>query len=194
MNPVLSILIPSIPDRLSTAVGLYRRIEHVTKDYRVEILMLCDNKFRSIGQKRDELKNMATGDYFAFCDDDDKISDNYFLIAEAAEKNRVDIITFKQHAIIDSEEGWIDFDLNQTENEQFQPNTIIKRPPWHICAWKRKLVQHIPFKRNGKISNYGEDWDWCKRALEHIETQHKIDEVLHTYIYNQNATAAPKEL
>lgn len=185
MNPILSILIPSIPERLIEATTLYFDVQRILHEYEVEILMLCDNKKMSIGAKRDKLKNMATGDYFAFVDDDDKIAENYFFIAQAI-KQHPDIITFKQKAIINEQSCIIDFDLTHEENEGFEPDKEVRRKPFHVCAWKRKLVQDISFKS----LNYGEDWYWCEQALKRIETQVKIDEVLHTYIFNSEKSAA----
>lgn len=194
MEPVLSILIPSIPDRLAMAVTLYRRLELVMKAYPVEILLLTDNHIRTIGEKRDTLKNLCKGRYFAFVDDDDKISDHYNQLAQAATIGEVDVITFKQHTIINGEEAVVDFDLNHKENERWQPDIIVKRRPWHVCAWRRELVQDIPFPHSGTNANYGEDWIFCEKALERVKTQHKINEVLHTYIHSTEATAAPLEI
>ena len=189
MTPILSILIPSIPERLSTAIGLYRRIQEVVKAYPVEIIMLTDNRIRTIGAKREQLKNMATGDYLCFVDDDDKISDNYHFICHAIGQG-ADVITFKQHCIVDHWECWVDFDLAHTENQTFEPGATIERLPWHVCAWKRELVQDISFPLEGRESMYGEDWAWCEQALKRVKTQTKIDESLHTYIFNSSSTAA----
>lgn len=185
MNPILSILIPSIPERLLEVNTLFYNVQRIMYGYDTEILMLCDNRRMSIGAKRDKLKNMAIGDYFAFVDDDDKIEENYHFIAQAI-RQHPDIITFKQKAIINDQSCIIDFDLTHEENQQFEPDKEIKRRPFHVCAWKRKLVQDISFNN----SNYGEDWYWCEQALKRIETQVKIDEILHTYIFNSEKSAA----
>jgi len=185
MTPCLSILIPTIPARLSTAVGLYRRLQQLMEGHEVEILLFGDNKYRTIGEKREAMKNLATGDYFCFCDDDDKVGDNYVKLAEATKEGK-DIITFKQHAIIDTWECYVDFDISHKENEPFQPGEIIHRRPFHVCAFRRELVQDIPFPP----TMYGEDWAFCEPALKRVKTQTKIDEVIHTYIFNTHTTAA----
>lgn len=193
MTPLLSVLIPSIPSRLAMAVQLYHRLQLVMKNYDVEVLLLCDNHHMTIGEKRDALKNLATGKYICFCDDDDRISDRYWLIAQAAYAGDQDVITFKQTAIIDGQEATIDFDLTHP-NDQFVPGETVKRSVWHVCAWKRELVQYIPFPHHGSDAMYGEDWRWCRVALEQVKTQYKIDEIIHTYIHTKETTAAPLEI
>ena len=49
---ILSILIPSIPSRFKLVQKLYKTIEGQIRDREVEILVLIDNKKRSIGAKR----------------------------------------------------------------------------------------------------------------------------------------------
>lgn len=76
----LSILILSIPSRLSNFLptllqNLLKQAEPFKNQ--VEILTLIDNKVRSIGKKRQNLIDIAEGEYIAFIDDDDRVSDNY---------------------------------------------------------------------------------------------------------------------
>ena len=54
----LSILIPSIPTRFNKAKALYDKILSMVGDKQIEILMLTDNKKRTIGEKREALKNV----------------------------------------------------------------------------------------------------------------------------------------
>lgn len=181
----LSILIPSIPERFNKSKRLIHKLESIFEGRDVEILMLCDNKKMSIGAKRNKLKDICAGDYFAFCDDDDMVNDKYVRLVEATE-NGSDVITFKQRAVIDYVESVIDFDLTHEENEDWIPQTTIKRQPFHVCAWRRELFQNILFSN----SNYGEDWDFCKEALKIAKTQTKIDEVIHIYNFNSELTMA----
>jgi len=69
----LSILIPSIPTRFGRAKALYEKILALVGDKDIEILMLTDNKKRTIGEKREALKNASNGKYFMFVDDDDDL-------------------------------------------------------------------------------------------------------------------------
>ena len=49
MTPLLSVLIPSIPSRLRTASHLFDMLAAYSDGLSVELLMLTDNKQRSIG-------------------------------------------------------------------------------------------------------------------------------------------------
>ena len=58
MKPLLSILIPSIPSRLRKAIALYNKMLVRVSDKNCEVLMLTDDKKRTIGEKREALKNI----------------------------------------------------------------------------------------------------------------------------------------
>jgi len=92
----LSILIPTTPDRklfidklkaqfyfqLGSRVYIPRdsAIERWVweKDHDTEVIYYSDNREYSIGQKRNTLLDLAHGEYVAFIDSDDRISNNYF--------------------------------------------------------------------------------------------------------------------
>lgn len=145
-----------------------------------------DNKKRSIGLKRDALVQDSIGKYVAFVDDDDGISDDYIVKILQAAKENPDVITFKQKCILDKVECIVDFDLNNEENEPFQPNHTIKRRPWHVCAFRGDIARKYRFPD----SMYGEDWKWCEQVLKDVKTQVKIDQVIHSYIFDSEITEA----
>jgi hypothetical protein len=55
MNPLLSILIPTVPERFDQANALFEKISEQNPG-RAEILMMSDNRARSIGLKRNSLE------------------------------------------------------------------------------------------------------------------------------------------
>ena len=75
----LSILIPTIPSRISTFFPtLTNKLLRQCKNRNdIEILGFFDNKKRSIGMKRQGLLDLIKGEYFVFIDDDDDISEDY---------------------------------------------------------------------------------------------------------------------
>ena len=196
-TPKLSILVPSIPSRFDRLVTLYRKLEILVGDHPVEILCCIDNKKRSIGLKRDTLVQAARGDYIAFVDDDDEISDDYVESILKAIEEGSDVIVFKQHCTInDGNVFTVDFDVNNINEEATIVDDKwidIKRKPFHICGWKREIAQ----KHRFPDASYGEDWYWCVRALADVHSQTKIDKHLHFYRYNDRVTEAaldfPKE-
>jgi hypothetical protein len=197
MNPILSILTPSIPSRLiqldesdhniKPAAWLIREIERQSKGLPVEHLVLCDNRARSIGAKRQSLVDSAQGRYIAQVDDDDDVSPDYVEKLLAAAESNADVITFRQRAIYNGLESEVHFGINNQDGP-FTPGGITLRAPWHVCAWRRDVVQGCQFG----LSNYGEDREWCLQARKRIRTAHHVDSVLHTYRHDAATTAAPE--
>ena len=170
MNPKLSILTPTIPSRYEQANYLTEAIAQQIANNRiasgvVEHLVLSDNRSRSIGEKRQALVDIALGEYIAFVDDDDDISDDYVSSLLAAVETGADVITFRQRAIYNGLESEVVFGVNN-QDMPFQPGGITLRAPWHVCAWKRELVDGCVFG----FCNYGEDKIWCMQARQRIRT------------------------
>lgn len=185
--PMLSILTPSVPERISThLLKLINKIEKQIQNKPVEHLIFLDNKKRSIGYKRDSLVKIANGKYLAFVDDDDDISEDYVEnLLNAITNNDVDVITFKQYCYVNNNPvSIVNFSLNHKENEDYIPNTTFKRMPFHVCAWRTEIAK----KYNFPDLNYGEDLKWCKQLLTETKTEYHIDKILHSYIYNDNIT------
>ena len=188
---LLSILIPSIPSRFeSHLLPLWKELQRQCSESmygsRVEILTLTDNKQRSIGAKRQALLNLAQGKYIAFIDDDDVPIPNYIdrTLPELI-MGIIDVITFNQHVSINGEMYPLTFKLGHEVNEE--PNKEgFTRPPWHVCFWRRDLVQHCTFPN----INYGEDWAWAEQANKCATTSYHIDEFMMTYVYDDNVTEA----
>lgn len=191
--PKLSILIPSTPNRVGTKMvklynNLSQQISKLQNSKDVELLVLLDNKRRSIGFKRESLLYIARGKYIAFLDDDDIAHDCYIEEAiNAIDLNPdVDVITFKEYVIInDSPKYELTFELGYPTND---PVTKVnaKRPPWHCCFWKRTLAQKYHFPD----LMYGEDWAWACEVNKEAKTSYHIDKFVRTYVYNDKVTEA----
>ena len=185
-KPQLSILVPAIPTRFDRAKALVGRLQEMIGDRNVEVLLLMDNKIRTIGEKRDELKNLCRGKYFMFVDDDDDLLRIEHLYE--ATFSDVDVITFKQRCLNSDKSTFIvTFGLgNPVEHNQVNGiYTDIRRPPWHVCAWNERFRDfHYP------PINYSEDWEWLKQVLPLAKTEIHLDEVVHGYNYDPKVTEA----
>jgi hypothetical protein len=182
----LSILIPSIPSRFKRAVNLYNKIVSMTEGMDIEVLMFTDNKKRTIGEKRDALKNISKGKYFMFVDDDDSLL-SIEKLYEATEKD-VDVITFKQRCLNEDGSTFIvTFGLgNEIEHNTKNGRYLdIKRPPFHVCAWNSKFRDY-----NFPAVNYSEDWEFIKQILPLAKTEFFIDEIIHSYNFDINISEA----
>jgi glycosyltransferase involved in cell wall biosynthesis len=94
----LSILVCSVLNRRNSFLPLI--LEELNKQTHnktdVEVICVVDNKTRMLGIKRNDLVNIAQGDYISFVDDDDKLSPDYVseLLKAIDECSGADVINF----------------------------------------------------------------------------------------------------
>ena len=196
----LSILILSIPERQNLLQGLLKFLnDQIDKEpkRKIEILVLLDNKKRSISQKRNDLLSIAKGDYICFLDDDDMVSPIYIEKVYAFLDRNVDCITFNQRCSIDGRSLSVSFGLGNPHEGLVLNNSgnynNIKRPPYHMCVFRRTLAQTVKFRDTYSTTGQSiEDIDWLKRLYPKLETEIHIPEYLHIYRYNSNSTASIK--
>jgi hypothetical protein len=191
-TPTLSILTPAIPERieqLATLRGLIEPQQAQLPAGSVEWLVFCDTRgARTVGEKRDELLRMARGDYVAFVDDDDRVSNDYCeaILKAIQAYPAADVITFRQHVTYNGETGEVCFRLG-APNQPFAPGCETLRAPWHACAFRSQLAKahHFP------ASNYGEDWAWARHVGADCKTEAHVPLILHFYRHDITTTAAP---
>jgi len=188
---ILSILICSVDNRIEKhLIPLFDKINDQINKLEdpsiVEVLVFTDNRRRSIGYKRQSLLDIANGKYVCWIDDDDSIEDNYVSKLVLGCKSNCDVVTFKQHVIINGSNSYtLIFDIEQKENEEAK-QPYFKRPPWHVCPIKREIAVLAKFPD----LMYGEDWLWMSQIINKLSTAYHIDEYLCTYIYDDNITLA----
>lgn len=195
-----SILILSIPERIESmkaaVTHLQEQANATGQAKSVEILVLLDNRSKSISEKRNDLLRMARGKYVAFLDDDDAVSKDYMgKILAAIDGNDVDCISFNQWCSIDGEPMDVEFGIGNPHGQLWRDEDgflgNIKRPPYHMCLWRREIALSEEFRPvygpNGQSS---EDIDWLMRLYSKIQTEHHIDDALHGYIYSSKTTTS----
>lgn len=187
----LTICTPSIPSRVDSHLRklierIGSQIEALPNPKDVEHLVLIDNKRRTIGMKRQALLDISSGQYIAFIDDDDTISDNYIFELWSATTQDADVITFKQDVYLNQRGPFrLTFKLGYPTNDP--PMTQgFTRPPWHVCAWKASIAKQCRY--SDKM--YGEDWNWVSEVNKLANTSIHIDKVLCSYHYNDKVTEA----
>lgn len=192
----LSILIPTIPERVEMFTRIFNEVHRQVQYCQtvhpslgsVEVLVDDSKKFieggLSIGKKREELVKRAQGKYLCFLDDDDNISGDYVeTLLRLCYKNH-DICTFNSFVRLENFWMLVNMSLFWSENEQAHPG-IILRKPWHICPVKSIYAKLHPFPD----SNYGEDWEWFEKVLQHCQHQAKTEAILHEYHHGKHSVA-----
>lgn len=183
---LLSVLIPSVPTRWWRVANLYHSLAEQAETHPVEILMLTDNKQRSIGKKREALLKISRGNYVAFVDDDDEVADDYIpQILGAITTSIADVVVFPTYCTLNgSKPIYVEHGL-EYENEDVNPAGF-KRKPWHVHAWRGDLVRPYDFPD----ANYGEDWGWVQQFVGLARTQVRISKPLYHYKWSASGTQA----
>ncbi|WIY84327.1 glycosyltransferase [Propionimicrobium sp. PCR01-08-3] len=184
-SPVLSVLVPSVASRRDTFLpsildqlyGQHEALSDVDRS-RIEILTLVDAKGVSLGQKRNDMINLARGRYVVFVDDDDRLEDDYLVALLEAANSGADVITF--HVSVSTDGGsptvckyGLEYEHNENIANEFH------RIPNHICMVRRDLASRSPFPDK----SFGEDSEYAARLRPLLLSEHKIDRVLYHYDY-----------
>jgi hypothetical protein len=196
-----SVLMLSIPERIES---MKAAVEHLQEQANatgqpksVEILVMLDNRSKSISEKRNDLLMAARGKYVAFLDDDDAVSKEYMskILQAIDEHEGVDCISFNQWCSLDGEPMDVEFGIGNPHGQLWRDEEgflgDIKRPPYHMCLWRRDLAITEEFRpMYGANGQSTEDIDWLMRLYPKIQTEHHIPDALHGYIYNSKTTAS----
>lgn len=188
----LSILVPSVTNRRNTFLPkildqLHSQVEPFND---VEVLVLIDNKTNMLGEKRNQLVNLAQGEYVVFVDDDDVLSDDYVsTLRQACITNSVDVITFTVNVSLNNgpyKPCYYDKDYHADYNREHSYHRL----PNHICCVRRELALVTPYKPIVR----GEDAAYSKDLHKKLTSQYIIDKVLYSYNFNINTTETQKEI
>ncbi len=190
-QPLLSILIPTIPYRYRYMQRLFDELRKQSDNYKlpIEVLTMPGPPFLngglSIGKKREALVKGATGKYLCFLDDDDTISPDYVETLLRLCNEGKHVCSFRAIYKLQTYWGVVNMSLSNRENEQATPERIIQRPPWHMCPVWSEFAKLYEFK---DINN-AEDFDWMQRVLSHCQTEAHTDRILFQYNHGPHSEA-----
>lgn len=182
ITPLFSILLPTVENRRDLFALLHAELQRQAAGKPVEILVACDNKEISIGKKRQNLLEQATGEYVAFVDDDDWISETY-----------VDDIL----AALAKNPDCVGFEITCTFNGRDPQRAIasMRYPKWtdnkdgyrfnRSCYHKTPVKREIALKVGFRDIRYGEDKPFSDGLMQHVKTEVFIPKVEYFYRYRR---------
>jgi len=183
----LSILIPTIPSRVQMFDRLIAHLNQQTQFYDNIEIRSATSINATIGEKRNILLSEAKGEYIAFTDDDDRISDDYINRLMWGIKLGVDCCSLKGSYSIDGVfngifEHSLRYNIWRTnDSARYSPETTIKyeRYPNHLNCIRADIAKQFKFPE----VNHGEDHNWAKQIHESglLKTEHYIDSIIYYY-------------
>jgi cellulose synthase/poly-beta-1,6-N-acetylglucosamine synthase-like glycosyltransferase len=179
----LSVLICSLPSRLDRLDKVVTEINRQSIGQDVEILYLGDNKSMSVGEKRNMLMYISSGDYVCFVDDDDMVTSDYIAKIMKGVEGEPDVFCFNVLKKKTMKDGSVTEQLmihKKQHGKNHNADGMMKMIPGHLNVFRRELAMREPFPNK----NLSEDHAWATKILPFIEKEEMIDEVL--YIYNDN--------
>lgn len=193
---ILSILIPTIPERRPMFVKLFdevfKQITYMDTVHptlgKIEVLIDDSPRFLdggpSIGKKREALVKRAEGKYLCFLDDDEGIAPNYVETLVRLCQRDADVCTFRN--ITKTDTYWCVVDMGlKYPNDQASPDFTVRRKPWHICPVRSYFAKLHEFED----SNYGEDFTWMVKVLAHCTSEANSRSIIHQYNHGKHSEA-----
>lgn len=194
---LLSILIPTIPERHERFTKLYNELMRQKTSFdtfhdtigEVQILVNSGERFLngglSIGKKREALVKEAEGMYLCFLDDDESIAPNYLESLMRLCNQGQDICTFR--AMVKMATFWalVDMRLPYKINDQLNPDYTVRRPPWHMCPVNSIYAKMFSFR---DINN-AEDFEWMEKVLTCCTSEIHTDKILFQYNHGDHSEA-----
>ena len=137
---------------------------------------------------RNYLVEQSKGEYIAFVDDDDLVSDNYLdLIMKAIETNPdvvgMDLSYYENGVFRGTAFHTMKYDYWSHENDPDNPGLMkFYRCPNHLNPVKRELAVQVPFPE----INFGEDGKYSNALRQFLDTEVYIQESIYIYLYRSN--------
>jgi len=185
----LSILVATISERADSYFpNLTKELMRQIGDRKdIEIVGLMDNRRRSIGVKRQNLLNLAQGEYLVYFDDDDTPAPDYVpsIMAALDSAPGVDAVAFQvQYTNLGTGENFLcKYDKDERGRGK-RPDGTWHGPICHIHVIRSAVARTVRWLEAPKGSQWTLDATWASAVVENIKTQVKIDRPLYLYNYD----------
>lgn len=185
-QPKLSLLLATVENRAAIFALLHAELLKQAEGKPVEILVACDAKQISIGKKRQNLLEQATGDYVASIDDDDWISTDYVdRMLKAAEAGK-DCIGFEiQCTFNDSKPVKACTSMKYKIWGEHEDGYRFTRSIYHKSGVRREMALKAGFPD----MRYGEDKIFSQAVMRLVKTEEFIPHVMYYYRFKSEPFA-----
>lgn len=179
----LSILIPTVLGRESFFNNLHAElVKQMGQRKDVEIMILKDNKEITIGQKRNNLYEMANGLYSVQLDDDDMIPPFYIERVLKAIELGTDCIGYNESVVWNGVNmGISNISLRNRKWDENKHGYRYVRTPFFKVPIKTEIARSVNFQP----IRFGEDYEWSMRLYPNLKTEVFIPEIMYLYSYVQ---------
>lgn len=205
-NPVLSILIPSTPDRKEACtrlVGEFTRqaMQHTTSsEFRgflkpledgeitgwvspqIDLHVYEDDRTLSVGEKRDRLYRMCNGLYALQWDTDDWISERALSKIMYALESRPDCVTYQERIEMDGKVLKSNHSLGYEDWEGDGSQLLSDGFHFHRTPFFKSVIRRDYCVRIGVADmRFGEDHDFARLIRPLLREEIHIDEEIYLY-------------
>ena len=191
---LLSLGILTITGRENLLDRLYDQINKILPDnYKslVEVVIVKDNKIKTVGTKRNQVLDVAKGKYVAFVDDDDLLGTEYFtsIIPELQKDIDVDCVGFYGSYYVKGQMV-MGFSHANKNGGHYKKDGCQYRPANHLNPVRTSIAREIGFPE----LNHSEDTDYTDRLFTSglIKKESNIEKVLYHYFYDPETTETQK--
>ena len=186
---LFSVLIPTLERRRHLFARVYDQLARQSQacgaDGLTEILHLRDDGEHSIGWKRNSLMAKAQGEFVAFVDDDDRVSEDYVRLVCEAIRAHPDVDCIGIKGVIEFRGGHPHQFIRSIRHADYEyAGGCYLGPPYHLNPIRRSIASRYPFED----ASYSEDIDWSMRIARDgaLRVEHFIDPVLYYYDSRRN--------
>ena len=164
--------------------------QHTSKEdkAKIEIIVNSDDGAKTVGAKRNEVLDSATGKFVCFVDDDDLVSENYVRnIIDIIENNEdLDCIGFKGMYYVDGQNIMIFKHANEYGGHFRDAMGVQHRPVNHLNPVRTEYAKQIRFPEK----DFSEDMDYCDRLMGSglLKNEVIIEEIMYHYLYSEDTS------
>ncbi|HET6224663.1 MAG TPA: hypothetical protein VFF27_00195 [Bacteroidia bacterium] len=182
---ILSILIPTLPDRKDflneMLTNINKQVSSLNAGDKVEVLIDDRGREFTTGTKRNSLLEQSKGKYTWFVDDDDFIWE--YSIAEILKASETDSDVIGINGLMTTDNKnpvqWYIALGYEYKAEMQNGKEVYLRFPNHITPMKREHAIRVKFPNKTVFEDY--EWASALRDAGYLKTQVKIDRPIYHY-------------